>query len=207
MSRTIDSNTKSALLASEVTPVFLFEAEYDEGAVRFWTGFGDLLWNGYTWLGTGVFGSVSDIEESTNVQANGVTVSLSGIPSEIISIAFNYNYQGRPCRVYLGAVSTATPNQLVGDPLIEMGGRMDVMSVEDSGDTGVVSVSIENRLIDLSRAKERRYTHEDQLINYPGDLGLEYVAGLQDKEVPWGVASSRASTSSSSTAKQSPFRR
>lgn len=195
MARSIDSNTQAALVAPEVLPVFLFHAEFDEGDVYLWSGYGDLSWNSQTWTGTGTFGSVSEIEESTNIQANGVTVSLNGIPSSIISLALTYEYRGRPCRLYLGAVSVATPNTLVGDPLMEFGGIMDVMSFEDSGETGSISISIENRLIDLSRARERRFTHEDQQIDYPGDLGLEYVAGLQDKEINWGVPNAVAATS------------
>lgn len=187
MARTIPAATQSSLTAAEVLPVFLFRADFDEGAVYMWSGFGDLTWDSKTWTGTGTFGSVSEIEESSNVQANGVTVSLNGIPSEIIAIALTYEYRNRPCRLYLGAVSVATPNTLVDDPLTEVGGRMDVMAMEDSGETGSISIKIENRLIDLARARERRYTHDDQQVEYPSDLGLEYVAGLQDKNVSWGI--------------------
>tara|TARA_R110002153_G_scaffold150344_4_gene301912 strand:- start:26 stop:679 length:654 start_codon:yes stop_codon:yes gene_type:complete len=197
MARTINAATQSALTASEVMPVYLFKAEFDEGTVYLWSGLGNLTWDSQTWTGTGTFGSVSDIEETTNVQANGVKVSLTGIPSEIIAIALNYEYRNRPCHVYLGAVSLADPNTLVGDPLVEVGGRMDVMSIEDSASIGSVIISIENRLIDLARARERRFTNEDQQVEYPNDRGLEYVAGLQDKSVSWGIAEPPSTSRSS----------
>lgn len=194
MARTIDAATEAALVSPEVLPVFLFKAIFDEGPIYLWTGYGDLLWDSITWTGTGTFGSVSEIEETTNVQANGVRVSLNGIPSSIISLALTYEYRDRPCSFYLGAVSLAAPNTLVGDPLVQMGGRMDVMSLEDTGDSGSLSISIENRLIDLARARERRFTHDDQQIDYPGDDGFEYVAGLQDKSISWGVAEPSAAS-------------
>ena len=44
----------------------------------------------------------------------------------------------------------------------------------------------ESRLIDLNRARNFRSTHEDQQQIFHGDLGFEYVAAIQDKEVSWG---------------------
>jgi hypothetical protein len=63
---------------------------------------------------------------------------------------------------------------------------MDTMGIEDSGDTANIGLTAESRLIDLERSRERRYTSEDQKIDYPNDKGLEFIADLQDKEIVWG---------------------
>ena len=63
---------------------------------------------------------------------------------------------------------------------------MDTMGIEDTGDTANISLTAESRLIDLERSRERRYTSEDQKIDYPNDKGLEFIADLQDKEIVWG---------------------
>ena len=42
------------------------------------------------------------------------------------------------------------------------------------------------RLIDLDRSRARRFTSEDQKIDYPDDKGLEMVASLQDTVIIWG---------------------
>ena len=60
------------------------------------------------------------------------------------------------------------------------------MSIDDGGQTCTISVSAESRLIDLDRTRERRYTSEDQKIDFPNDKGLEFIADLQDKEIIWG---------------------
>jgi len=65
-------------------------------------------------------------------------------------------------------------------------GRMDTMSIKDSGDTANISLTAESRLIDLERSRERRYTSEDQKIDYPNDKGLEFIADLQNQEIVWG---------------------
>ena len=63
---------------------------------------------------------------------------------------------------------------------------MDLMTIEDGGETASISVTAESRLIDLNRAKERRFTDNDQKIDYPDDKGLQHIQGLQEKQISWG---------------------
>jgi hypothetical protein len=60
------------------------------------------------------------------------------------------------------------------------------MNIEENADTSVISVTAENVLIKLERPVVRRFTNEDQKSRFPDDRGLEYVAGLQDKDILWG---------------------
>ena len=43
-----------------------------------------------------------------------------------------------------------------------------------------------NRLIDLEKPNESRYTSEEQKRLFSGDLGLDFVTDLQDKDINWG---------------------
>ena len=63
---------------------------------------------------------------------------------------------------------------------------MDVMNISESGDSAQITINGESRLIDLDVPRVRRYTSEDQKIDFPNDKGLEYIADLQDKEIVWG---------------------
>ena len=40
-------------------------------------------------------------------------------------------------------------------------------------------------MIDLQRPKSRRYTKEDQQIDFPTDLGFDFVPELQDIQIIW----------------------
>jgi hypothetical protein len=71
---------------------------------------------------------------------------------------------------------------------------MDVMDITDDATTARISARYESRLIDLDRSRQRRYTPEDQTLNVPGDLGFEYVAGLQDMQIFWGRLTAEAQT-------------
>ena len=185
MARNLTTALKNALTGTQVTPIMLFYADFPSGAVRAWTGYGNLSWGGNTYAGVGHFGGIDRVDEASDQSARGITFSLSGVPSALISVGLNDAYQGRTCSLYIGALDSA--GAIVVDPYLMFSGRIDVMAIEDSGDTATILLSGESRLIDLNRPRARRYTHEDQQIDYPGDLGLEYVAGLQDKQLYWGA--------------------
>lgn len=191
MARSLTTAFKNSITAVQVTPVLIFYADFPTGAVRCWSGYGDLSWGGNTYTGIGNFGGVDRVDESSDQSAKGITFSLTGIPSSLIAIALADAYQGRTCSLWLGTLDSA--GALIADPYLFFSGRMDVMEIEDGGETASIKLTGENRLIDLNRARARRYTHEDQQIEYAGDLGLEYVAGLQDKKIYWGVAGPQAS--------------
>lgn len=76
-------------------------------------------------------------------------------------------------------------NGIVADPYLAFVGRLDVPVIDDAGASCVISMQYESRLIDLQRTRERRWTHEDQQIDFPGDLGFEYVTSLPDQVLIW----------------------
>jgi hypothetical protein len=186
MSRDISNAFSNAVVAAVVAPVMLMKAEFDSGDVLAWTGYGTITFGGDSYLGVGDFGSVDKVEESADVRANGAVLTLSGIPSSLVVTALTEDYQGRPITLYLGLLNL-TSGALIDHPYATLSGRMDVMTIQEGADTATISLTVENNLIELTRSKERRYTHEDQQIDYAGDLGLEYVAGLQEKPLNWGV--------------------
>jgi hypothetical protein len=188
MARDLNSGLANAIVENVVAPAFFFKAEFDGGDLLAWSGYGDITFGGDTYLGVGDFGGVDKVIETADVRANGSVFTLSGIPSALLAVALTEDYQGRPCTLYLGALNL-TSGAIIGTPYPILSGRMDVMGIEEGGDEGTITLTVENRLIDLFRARERRYTHEDQQIDYAGDLGLEYVAGLQEKPINWGIAS------------------
>ena len=65
-------------------------------------------------------------------------------------------------------------------------GRMDSMQINATGNTISIALSVESRLIDLEKPNESRYTSEEQKRLFSGDLGLDFVTDLQDKDINWG---------------------
>jgi len=187
MPRTLDSAFASAVAAGEVYPAILVEGLFDSGALRLWSGIGDLSWNSYTWTGAGNVLTVEAITERGDVQALGTSVTLSGIPSTLVSLALAEPYQGRIVRIYQALLTSA--GAVVDDPDERFTGRADVMSISDDAQTAIITMSVESRLIDLQRPRERRYTNEDQKTRSAADRGFEYVASIQDQPIKWGTDS------------------
>jgi hypothetical protein len=185
MSRDLATATAAATSAAEVRPALFVFLDLDGGPVRIWSGVGDRILNSNTFTGLGTLAGVSPIEETTKVRAVGIRLTLSGIPSDVVSLALSEPYRGRPVTMWLALYDSA--GALIGDAVQTFSGRIDTMSLEDTGETSMLSLSAESRLIDLERPRETRYTDEEQQRIFPGDTGLRYVAGLQEKELPWGV--------------------
>ena len=183
MARDLTAGVITQLQAASVEVGVLFEGEFASGWVRLWSGVGALSWDGKSWSGVGTLLGISGIDETNEIRASGLTVSLSGVPSDLLSAALGDARSGKTGRVYLAFFSGGS---IVADPILQFEGRLDVPAIEDGPDTATISISYESELIDLERARERRYTPEDQAIDFPGDLGFDYVAALQDAQITWG---------------------
>jgi len=182
--RTLTTAVKNALNVAEKRPFIMVEMDFSSSPLRLWTGTGSLTWDSKTWTGSGDMGTISPIEETDDVRATGLSLTLNGIDAALISTALGEKYQGRAVKIWLGFFDDNWA--VIADPVLVYTGRMDIMNIAESGDTASITVKVENRLIDLERPRERRYTDEDQKIDYPGDLAFEYVAGLQDARFKWG---------------------
>lgn len=188
MSRALSTDMAAAVIAPVVTPILLCQFDFDGGTVRFWTGIGTLTWGGLDFIGSGNLIGFGAIKEVADNSAQGTSFTLNGIPSALLATALTESYQGRAAQLWLGAFSSG--GGLIADPYLIFGGRMDVMSISDGGDTGSITLTAENRLIDLNRSRERRYTPEDLAIEFPADNSLRFVAALQNAQIVWGAASS-----------------
>lgn len=182
MSRELNEAILTAVASGVIHPFIGVEALFDSGPVRLWFGLGEITMMGRVFTGSGTMLNFSDIEESVTLQASGVTITISGVPTTMISLALAEPFQGRICNVYFG---TTQPEMVAS---IVFSGYGDQMVVTESADTCTIAMTVENKLIDLERPRSRRFTHNDQISRFPGDLGLEFVESLQTKELYWGKA-------------------
>ena len=206
MSRDLDPSTLKAISQDVVRPFFAVELKFDgDEVLRMWTGQGTLvLDDGTQWIGAGNLLDISSIEETAEMAVKGATITLSGVPSEVLSLALSEPYQGRVCNIYFGTFSSGSLLKETGNYIllqdgsrinVETGekgfnqlfsGYMDQMNIDDSAETSTIELKVENRLIDLERARVARYTKYYQKSVYPNDDGLNFVEDLQNRKVPWG---------------------
>jgi hypothetical protein len=184
MARNLTGAMATAAAAGTVRPAVFYEGEYTTGTLRLWSGVGSIEWNGQTWTGAGQMLGIAPIEELSDVRAAAFHVSLSGEASAILSANLGAARNGLPGKVWLGFFDDA--GALIADPFLAFQGRFDVPDIIDEGERATIQARYESRLIDLDRPRSRRYTDEDQKLDFPNDRGFEYVPKLQDLEVFWG---------------------
>ncbi len=187
MSRDLTSATITNISEATVYPFFAIELNFDSEILRLWTGQGTLTLPDTTqWIGTGTLLDISAIEETAEMAVRGATLILSGIPSEILSLALSEPYQGRVCNIYFGTFTggdlTTAPSNF--DQIFS--GYMDQMNIQDGAETATIELKVENKLVDLERARVARFTSGYQKSIYPSDKGLDFVESLQDREIFWG---------------------
>ena len=214
MSRSLHPVMLDAISQGVVYPFYTVELQFDTttdgngqvltAPLYLWTGNGTVTIDAKDYIGTGQFLDFSAFEETTDISARGASLTLSGIPSDLLSLALSVPYQGRKCLVEFGVF-------VKGSVLLESGfyvlkedggklmldsteksrstvfsGYMDQMTITESGDSSQISLSLESRLVDLERVRVRRYTSEDQKSRFTGDQAFQFINGLQDRELFWG---------------------
>ena len=188
MARDITTAFNNAIKSEVVRPIFAIELEISDGTLRFWSGYGNLTMtaggSSKVFAGAGDMLGVSEIEESSTLSMSGVTLTLAGIKSSIISTALGANYTNRKGAIYLGLYDTSS--NVIADVYTLFKGNMDVMNIQEGAETCLITLKLESRLITFEKASNRMYTLEDQKVDFPNDIGFEFIPDLQDKEITWG---------------------
>ena len=183
MSRTITIAANNEAKADQLKLITLAELSFASGYVRAHSGVGNFVYNGNTFFGVGAYGGISGVKEGSNLEAEKITATLSGVDPAYISIALNEQYQGRPANFWIGFLNAT--EQLITDPVLVFGGRIDTMNIQ-LGQVGEVTISVINKLADWAKPKVRRYNDSDQQSIFPGDLGMQYVERAAEKTLFWG---------------------
>jgi hypothetical protein len=181
--RDISLEVQTEITSRFIRPLFLVSIQFANETVYVWTGVGDLIWNSSTYKGVGTLGQISPIVETIQTQAQGITLSLSGIPNNLLGDALNQMTSAGKAYVWLGFMDPS--GNLINDPIPAFIGLTDQPTIDLSTETTTINISVESRLADLQRARGGRLTDADQRQRHPNDGGLKYVAWLQDQFVNW----------------------
>jgi hypothetical protein len=127
--------------------------------------------------------SISNIEESKELQSTNLTISISGLSAEVYDAVTTENMQNRLVTLRLFFFHPDTMAEI--ENVILFKGRIDGITITD-GDSFSIIFSCENKLVDLTRPKNLLYTPETQEYLYTGDKGLEFVPEIQEQQLFWG---------------------
>lgn len=161
--------------------------------VRLWTGVGPFVLGLETYTGMGDLGSIAPISDKSDLSAQRIQITISGLDPINMAELRDYMHQGTPVEIYEAQLTQDL--EVVPDPYLIFVGEVDVMGAA-LGETMTISAQIDNFLSFIFRGPDgHRETAADQIALFPGDLGLNYCASVIT-DIPWG----RINTLSASSA-------
>jgi hypothetical protein len=187
MARNLSAEMIAAVDDPVVYPAWLYKGEFGATTLRLWTGTGALVFNEEIYLGNGWFSDFDPSPEVEQLSAEGFSVTLTGIPLEILSLILSASSHNSDGFLYLAFLNAE--GSLLGVPYLKARGGLDVPDIEDSPKDSSVKISYERSLLMLERANGGRYTDQSQRNRYPNDTGLRHIAPLQDLRFTWGKQS------------------
>lgn len=186
MSRPFLPDSLAAFDLPYVTVLTFVKMEFAASTVYVHNGIGSYTWGGEDWLGVGSLGSVSQLEEGSDVSPYSITLTLSALDATLSGQALNEDYFMRPVTVYVGVLSA--DDELLDDPLPMWAGFMDVMSItagQEGGSGDQIIVTCESELAAFDRSANLRYTNQTQQRLYPSDTFFEFMPKIEGLKIKW----------------------
>lgn len=156
---------------------FLF-LDHPEGPVRLWSGSGTVSWNGSDWLGVGILGAISGVEQTAEIAAHELSFSLSGVDPKMITFKTG-SVRNREAVLYARWVGT--DNVWFSDSVVLWKGVMDYLTSKEDNGQAVIDLLTHSPLFNWGQAPNVAYTHEEQQLSYAGDTGFDRIVSLANK--------------------------
>ncbi len=86
MARTLGTDFQAQLDSSQLEPFFAVSVEFTT-PLRLWTGFDTISVDGNTYFGSGNLLKMSQVDETADIRATGLNITLSGMESSLISLS------------------------------------------------------------------------------------------------------------------------
>jgi hypothetical protein len=182
VSRDLPSGMPAQISANAIIPGILAVITFKSMTTYTWSGVGSLVYGGNTYLGVGSLGKVDRISEGVDVRSYGTTVGLSGINPTLLAETLSDIQLGASATISL-ALFDGSGNVL--NAYVVFSGVVDKPTIAPGLKELSISLALETRLANLSRASNRRYTAADQNLYYPGDTAFNWVESLNDQALKW----------------------
>jgi hypothetical protein len=194
MSKTIDSLVQTSIDSKQFAGVILAKLSFDSptGDLRYSNSYQTIYWDEGSgeeeYLGLGNLADISVLNETDQLGAETIQLSLSGIPNASLTNALSTRYIGNPCYVWYATLDKDTYAVEGGStgPVLIFAGLMDYATIE-FGETVTIIMNATSRLADWERPRGGRFNEAYQKRHVdPTDSGFDQVRALQNKEISWG---------------------
>ncbi|GHF18248.1 hypothetical protein GCM10017044_10950 [Kordiimonas sediminis] len=179
--------TGKSLMILPLVKLELGDRTSEQDYVRVWGGATNLMWDGQTWQGVGSLGQIEAVKADARGALHGLSLTLNGIPQDLLQDVKSVGYRGRLGRVWIAAFDDAM--SLIDRPVLIFAGEISAMILKDGRTNRSVGVELESRISVLKRVMPALRTDEDHQRRYPGDKFYEFVPNVLNKTLYWGLKS------------------
>lgn len=168
-----------------VPQAYFVSFDFAGGMVRLCNFNQTMEWGGYSWLGLGALGNISEVDDSDGVESKSLNFTLNVAQTSLLALAVGpvEEYRGRAAKMY---ECPLTENfQLIDTPIRCWSGYMDMMSVGIDGEQGQIFLKCETAAYGLKRQPTLRMNAPQQRANYPTDSGFDYLNDLSARPAMW----------------------
>tara|TARA_B100000780_G_scaffold209336_1_gene149407 strand:- start:1822 stop:2376 length:555 start_codon:yes stop_codon:yes gene_type:complete len=184
MSRAIDAATIAELAKDSFVTAHLVKIDFSTAIYLTENSYAITL-GGNTYAPSSSLKGISNINESSEVNIASVSITLSGVSQDYISILLSESYIDRKVTIHR-ALLNATGG-IIGNPILVYDGRMQSFSISDSTSTSQIVLTASSHWSDFEKKSGRRTNHNSQQIFFAGDKGFEFAPNTV-KDLKWGIA-------------------
>lgn len=180
------------LSGATVRHAYFVEFRFTSSTERVWNGFRNIDLGGHIWTPVGPSGTVGNIEDPISNSAPGLSLSLSGVDTDILTAVLAATNEVRGRLVFIYDTFFDEDWQPL-EPLSAYAmARMDTVKVsrqaaDDGSWNRVISIPAEYLLTTGANPPAGRYSSADQQARFPeaNDRYFEFMAQNQNKRMRW----------------------
>lgn len=174
------------LRSGEIGQAGLVFMDFQGGAKRWWTGFGDMDAGGQIWQGLGDLINISPIDTAYSLSAQPLTFDLA-LTQEMLELAMNAETRVRDRAVTVSCqLFDMATKQPLGASFVMFAGTMQKMAWSADGpENRSLRLECEGLFFRRNAPPRGRWTDTDQKARYPGDRGLERLPRYISYETGW----------------------
>ena len=184
MPRDLHPDTAAALSQDGIYWAVLCMFTFRSGVRWLWSGPETLTLNGQEYTGVGSMGQLGAIDEGSSGEAEGTSVTLSGVDPVYLAEALTDVVQGAPAKIWFALL---TPGMtVIGTPYLWFSGIVDSPPAAIAAEAMSIVLQLETQLANHERASSLKYTSADQRLLHPDDTGFDHVEQENDIALVWG---------------------
>jgi hypothetical protein len=193
MTRTLTGGMQTAIAAQSGEFCHLFKLEMSGGTAYYTDAAHDIDWSGDTYTALGGLVTFDVIQETSDKDAQGVSLSFDGVDTTVISDVLSEGYIGRLATIYRAHLAAA--GTITADPVVVFLGYMNsAWEIEEKRtDSGVGYCTVSTRLSSpLARFEQVRGIRADvashqHAIGDNTDTFMRHIVVFPEAAIDWGT--------------------